>query len=220
MATRQAVTGEGRTELGPRQPTRQRLIDAAVALFAERGYEGTSVGEIESTAGLAPRSGALYKHFPSKHALLEAALAQRMGAIERLEDRIELLPLGDLDAELTVIARLALEELDRERELARVVMKDGDRFPEVTAGFHTAIVRRGHLIAETWVERRLENGEIRLEDPAATAQVLTDALVGYALQHFIFGEHLDAVERDRFVAAWVATARALLIEAKRGGPDG
>jgi AcrR family transcriptional regulator len=219
MASRAPILAPPRPP-GAGVPTRQRLIDAAVALFAERGYEGTSVGEIESAADLVPRSGALYKHFPSKRALLEAALAQRIGAIDRLEDRIELLQVGDLDAELTLIARLALEELDRERELARLVMKEGDRFPEIAAGFHAAIVRRGHRIAEAWIERRVESGELRVGDPRAIAQVLTDSLVGYALQHFIFGEHMAAVERDRFVAAWVAIANALLVEARKGDEDG
>ena len=43
--------------------TRERLMTAAIELFAERGFEGASVGEIERSAGLAPRSGALYQHF-------------------------------------------------------------------------------------------------------------------------------------------------------------
>jgi len=38
-------------------------MTAAIELFAERGFDGTSVGEIERAAGLAPRSGALYQHF-------------------------------------------------------------------------------------------------------------------------------------------------------------
>src|SRR2546421_9024600 len=44
-----ATRGEG---------TRARILDAAMALFAERGYQGTTVGDIEQAAGLAPRSGA------------------------------------------------------------------------------------------------------------------------------------------------------------------
>ena len=65
-----------------RQPTtRERILAAAVELFGRQGYHGTSVGEIETAAGLVPRSGGLYKHFPSKAALLEAAIEspQRRG---------------------------------------------------------------------------------------------------------------------------------------------
>jgi AcrR family transcriptional regulator len=51
---------------------REGLLRAAARLFAERGVEGTSVAAVQAAAGLAPGSGALYKHFPSKQALLDA----------------------------------------------------------------------------------------------------------------------------------------------------
>jgi AcrR family transcriptional regulator len=47
---------------------RARVLDAAVELFAERGYEGTTVAQVISRAGVA--KGGFYHHFPSKEALL------------------------------------------------------------------------------------------------------------------------------------------------------
>ncbi|MDF5754270.1 TetR/AcrR family transcriptional regulator [Spongiactinospora sp. TRM90649] len=52
--------------------TRARLLRAAAAVFAERGYEGTRVAEIAAVAGVS--RGALYAHFASKAELLLAAL--------------------------------------------------------------------------------------------------------------------------------------------------
>ena len=127
---------------GPRD-TRARILAAAIELFAERGYSGTSIGEIEAAAGLAPRSGGLYKHFASKDALLEAALSERLGAIEAFNARLELEPLGDLRAELTLTARWGLAELARERQLVQIVMRDGGRVPELAERFHATIVRPG-----------------------------------------------------------------------------
>lgn len=197
------------------QPTRRRLIAAALELFAERGYEGTSVGEIESAAGLVPRSGALYKHFPSKRALLGAALADRMDAIDRIDARMDLLPLGDLRAELTMIGRMALEELDRERSLARVVMKEGDRFPEIARDFHDAIVARGRALGIAWLESRAIALEVELADAEASGEVLVDALVGRALKSFMLGDHLAGVERERFIAAWVELGVRMLSASPR-----
>lgn len=200
----------------PRPPgTRARLIECAIELFAENGYEGTSVGEIEAAAGLAPRSGALYKHFPSKRALLGAALAERMDAIDRIDERMDLLPLGDVGAELTMIGRLALRELESERQLARIVMKEGDRFPEIAADFHDAIVARGRSLAITWVTTRARALGIEPADAEATAEVMADALIGRALQSFMFGQRLGRVDEDRFLAAWVELARTQF-ESKEG----
>jgi len=52
--------------------TRQRILDRAEALFAERGFAGTAVRDIAREAGLTPAS--LYNHFESKQALYEAVL--------------------------------------------------------------------------------------------------------------------------------------------------
>ena len=51
-----------------RAGTRERIVAAAVALFAERGFDATSVNEVVLRAGVA--KGALYHHFASKDDLL------------------------------------------------------------------------------------------------------------------------------------------------------
>jgi AcrR family transcriptional regulator len=52
--------------------TRERLLQAAAEVFAERGYDGTRVADIATAAGVS--NGALYAHFASKAELLAAAL--------------------------------------------------------------------------------------------------------------------------------------------------
>ncbi len=52
------------------EATRDQLLDVATRLFADRGYEGTSIEMVLSTAGVS--RGALYHHFPSKLVLFEA----------------------------------------------------------------------------------------------------------------------------------------------------
>lgn len=200
---------------GSAPTTRERLIAAAIELFADKGYEGTSVGEIETAAGLVPRSGALYKHFSSKRALLGAALAKRMDAIDLIDARMDLLSYGELDAELRMIGKLALDELESERQLARIVMKEGDRFPEIAADFHDAIVARGRAISIAWFTSRAAALGVVPADPEATAEVMADALIGRTLQGFMFGERLGRVEEERFLEAWVRFSRTAL-ESREG----
>src|SRR5438105_11765519 len=101
--------------------TRERIVAAALRLFAEHGYRGTSVGDIEAAAGLSPRSGALYKHFPSKAAVLEAAMEQRTRSFEQ-GDALLAVPFADLRTELTLSARFTLQEIGAQQQLVRVVM--------------------------------------------------------------------------------------------------
>lgn len=70
--------------------TRDRLLDAAIELFARQGYAATSVAEIQQASGLSPGSGALYKHLPFKRALLREATQRqvnRMLAMREEHDR-------------------------------------------------------------------------------------------------------------------------------------
>jgi AcrR family transcriptional regulator len=52
--------------------TRGQLIEVATRLFAEHGYEGTSIEAVLAAAGVS--RGALYHHFPGKEALFEAVV--------------------------------------------------------------------------------------------------------------------------------------------------
>ncbi|MQA98440.1 MAG: TetR family transcriptional regulator [Streptosporangiales bacterium] len=52
--------------------TRERLLQAAADVFAQRGYDGTRVADIAAAAGVS--NGALYSHFGSKAELMVAAL--------------------------------------------------------------------------------------------------------------------------------------------------
>jgi AcrR family transcriptional regulator len=189
-------------------PTRERIVGSARRLFAERGYRGTSVGEIEAAAGLSPRSGALYKHFPSKKGVLDAVMAQHTTAVAQLRSQLEVMPLGEMRAELTLIGRWALAELRREHELTRIVMKEGDRFPELATSFREAIVGPGHALAVEILTGYAEREGVRLGDPDAVAAMLVSSLVGYTLQEVLFGP--PQVDDDRLIAAWVEAATAIV----------
>jgi AcrR family transcriptional regulator len=198
------------------QPTRERILAAALRLFAERGYSATSVGEIEAAAGLSPRSGALYKHFPSKRALLESAFEERIAAIEAFQDQLrDFGPLGDLRAELTLTARWGLAELERERALLRLVMKEGDRIPELAARFREAIVRRGLELATEVIRRYGREQGVEFVDPEAAGEVMCASLVGYSVQQLLFGPDFVGVDDERFVAAWVDAAIVAIEQLER-----
>jgi AcrR family transcriptional regulator len=70
MTEQQAAPGK-RAAQG--RATRGQLIEVATRLFAEHGYEGTSVEAVLSAAGVS--RGALYHHFAGKEALFEAVVS-------------------------------------------------------------------------------------------------------------------------------------------------
>ena len=200
-------------------PTRERILAAALDLFASQGYDATSTAQIEAAAGLSPRSGALYKHFRSKGELLDVALAQRMQEINAMPERLDLGPLSDLRSELTLLARWGLAELERERELVLIVMKEGQRLPAFKEAFQAAIVRPGHALAVEVLRRYSASHDVEFEDPEALGGVLCSSLVGFALQGFMFGKGFIDISDERFAAAHVETAMALVAQNERKTTD-
>ncbi|MHA6784335.1 TetR family transcriptional regulator [Pseudonocardia saturnea] len=85
----------------PRSETRRRVLDAAFAVFGERGIAGSSLTEVARAAGLT--KGAVYSSFASKDdlvlALMEEHAAQRMSSAIAQFDHTD-----DVDAALVQVA--------------------------------------------------------------------------------------------------------------------
>lgn len=187
-------------------PTRERILGEALRLFAERGYRATTVGDIEQAAGLAPRRGSLYKHFRSKEELLRAVLERHAQRMQGMESILELIPAEGSEAEFQLLVRAGLRQLRRDRDLIRLVVREGDRFPELAAYRErlVALVLRG---TTEWLRRR---GPEDL-DADAVATVLLGAIVHWRVEEALFGEAFPGVDEERFVAAlgrlWGAASR-------------
>jgi AcrR family transcriptional regulator len=180
---------------------------AAMTLFAERGYDGASIGDIERAAGMAPRSGAIYQHFKGgKGDLLRAAVERELRAIDELGSVMEMLPLGDLRAELTLLARWNLNSLERRSELARFVRRDAARLdPDLRDELYGRLVGGPYDQIVAWLRTQVPG----VSDPHAFALVLIESISAYQSLRRTFGRTPDDVDDDRFIAAWVETALAI-----------
>lgn len=69
-----------------REEKRRRIIDAAVQVFAEKGFHGAKVADIAETAGVA--DGTIYLYFPSKDQLLRSLFREKMAEILQRLQRI------------------------------------------------------------------------------------------------------------------------------------
>jgi AcrR family transcriptional regulator len=92
---------------------RDAILDAAAAVFTERGYRGATVDAILARAGLS--KGTFYWHFESKDELMLAVLAER---VERpVKELIEMLRSAPVDENMSLVAnRRFAEFLERGRE--------------------------------------------------------------------------------------------------------
>jgi len=194
----------------PTHTTRERLMTAAVRLVAEQGYEAASVGAIEQAAGLAPRSGGLYKHFRGKDELLRAAIEREVLAVDELDAVVEMLPLGDLRAELTLLARWNLASLARRSELTRLVQREAHRLPpELLEQLYEHLVDRPYTRIIEWLRARYETLNAQPPDLYPIALILTQTMSAYRSLQETFGRVPGNVDDERYITAWVDVALAV-----------
>jgi AcrR family transcriptional regulator len=122
----------GGTRAAETAARRRRLIDAAVGLAAEGGYDAVQMRDVAARAEVA--LGTLYRHYSSKDQLLLAALAAQADTLRcRLEQRP---PRGDTPA-------------DRVAEGLRRACRALEREPKVTAAMVTAMSSTDGDVAPT-----------------------------------------------------------------------
>jgi AcrR family transcriptional regulator len=185
-----------------RSPAAQRILREAMRLFAERGYERTSIADIQAAAGLAPGSGALYKHFPSKEAVLTAGLDDFMAGAERARELIRSVP-GPADQALGVLGHAAMRIMAEDRDMMRIMHRELDPFPELRDQVRDRRMQATYAAIADWLRERAGRGELRVEDPEATAAVLLGSIASFRLFQALLGEPPAGLDDERFVRTWL-----------------
>jgi AcrR family transcriptional regulator len=104
-----------------RSASARRVLDAALELFAEHGFDGTSLQQIADRLGVT--KAAVYYHFRSKDDLLAALVEPAFGELDVLLAEVEALPSGD-GARQKVALRSFVEYLLRHRTAAAWMTRD------------------------------------------------------------------------------------------------
>lgn len=196
-------------------PTRERLVAEAMRLFGELGFQATSVAQIEAAAGLAPGSGALYHHFKSKQALLEAGIDRQLDRRRAMRDiRTLFAGLGDLRSELTMLGRYVLTVLDEESQLLQIASRTpSDRSPRLNDAY-AALFDGLYAELADWMTNWAPN--LSRQDATAMAAIAVNALHGQRATSTLFRAPLADIPDEQYVAQWTAML-ANRIEALRMG---
>lgn len=198
--------------------TQDRLLTAGLTLFAGQGFRRTTVGEIEAAAGFTARGGTLYKHFPSKQALLDTAVARHVDRVRALRRTADLLPLGEFRSELTLLMRSLLIELEEERLITLLLEKEGDFLPQLRDRFYESLVEPGYRDAVALLQRAVGAGSTW--DVEALSVVVVGALVNAVRNRWTFGATVLDVSDERLVHTLVQLLEVVTSIAGSGDPLG
>jgi AcrR family transcriptional regulator len=184
-----------RKDLARRDPEarRQAIMEAAVGVFVSQGFAAAKLDEVAARAGVA--KGTIYLHFKDKQDLFEQMVRAAVSpVIERLET---LARMPDLPTETVLKSLFELFRTEvlgtARKDLMRLVITEGARFPTIAEFYHREVVARGLKLMGGVLWRAGEKGELAATGLAACPHLVVAPLILAVVWDGLFGaiEPLD-----------------------------
>ncbi len=162
---------------------REQILDAAIRVFAQKGFTRATNKDIAREAGITP--GLIYHYFESKEAVMKAIIESRspLGMLRSLPpETLELPPETFLPFLLKQV--LGIVEGEDFVRLIRVFLPEIIHNPEMLPIGASALQQAlGFLV--NYLTSKVESGQLRRGDASLTAQVLLGSMVGFVLRRQI-----------------------------------
>ena len=176
------------------------ILDAAVRVFASKGYHTSRVGDIAEEAGVA--HGLLYHYFPSKEQVLQTVFRENWGELLDVFARIEASDATPLE-QLGSIAKTLLRAWRDRPDLVRVMVREVARSPHLQGQVDE--IGAGFRVIQRVIERGQADGSFRGDlDPRLASWIfyggLEEILTGWVLGQLPDGDE-EVARAERTVVA-------------------
>ena len=140
------------------------LLDAALALFVEKGFAATRAEEVALRAGVS--KGTLFLYFPSKEELFKAVV--RENVVRHQTEGAEQIARFE-GSTAALLEHLMLEWWRRYGAtqalgISKLVMSEASNFPDLAHFFQEEVVTPGHAMIRSVLKRGIDRGEFRAID--------------------------------------------------------
>lgn len=167
------------------------ILDAALAVFSERGFDAARMDDIAARAGVS--KGAIYLYFDSKEAVLKGLIERELAPVAGMLSGMAEQGADDPRATLTLIIKAATHLTQQPAFAAtpRVILSVAARFPEIGLHYRQRVVDVALAAVETLIARGARKGEFRPVDASAAARMVLGPVMLKALHVHILGGEPD-----------------------------
>jgi TetR/AcrR family fatty acid metabolism transcriptional regulator len=187
---------------------RRQILDAAIRVFATRGFHACRVSDVADEAGVA--YGLVYHYFDSKEEILNTLFAERwqimLDAIAEIDRRQEI-PARD---KLYLVASFIIDSYRHEPELMKVIIVEVTRAANSFGRDHLAKIREAYQMIGQIVERAQNDGIFKQDISPDFAALMFYGAIEQLLSGWIFD--LIPQSEENF-----EQAKSLVVEAICGG---
>ena len=158
-----------------KQEREQRILDAAAAVFARKGYHGATIHDVALLADVA--DGTIYNYFDSKFDLLIAILA-RIAELEQLPAELAQALRGDSREFFVAAFHDRMGRIEQGEEMLQAILPQVFVNPELRARFYRQYVLRIAGLLEGYIQAEEESGRIRPIDAQLLTRLVQATFVG------------------------------------------
>lgn len=168
--------------------TEQRILDAAMRVFASEGYEGATTRRIAQEANVTEVT--LFRRFQSKENILrEVIIRNRDSALSALDPLFQVDKDADLATSLRILCQYIVKGLRERKDLIFILIEEGRRRPEV-AEVLSSIPRMIIARLSEYFDEQIKNGKMRDINPSSAALVFFSYPYYINLLTGIFGDDI------------------------------
>ena len=206
------MTDQSETILRKRRPEARpaEILEAALDLFTERGFNATRLEDVASRAGLS--KAAIYLYFNDKTSLLTSLVQATVGVnISLASDMIAKHqgPVTPLLRQLLGVMAGRMQET-RMPDLIKLVISESRAHPQIGRFYLDNVIGKGLPLFQSLIERGIASGEFREVDPRLTVK----CLVGPMLLGAIWKSAFEPIGADPIdISALAAHDADLIIRA-------
>lgn len=167
----------------------QELLEAAFAVFVEKGFADARLDDIATKAGVS--KGTVYLYFDSKEAVFKAMIGQIADAKLEMVSHLVEAHQGSFAALLRQLAQMMSAQISQPPLLhfPRLIIGESRRFPELAAFYLETAINRARRILMRIIERGQEAGEFRPIPPRHAAHLFISPLLFVPIYRSVFEPH-------------------------------
>jgi AcrR family transcriptional regulator len=168
------------------QDRRQQIIDGALTVFAEKGFEKATNKDIAEAAGIGS-PGLIYHYFKDKSDLFGQVLEQRAPVLQLISRGESLMELPPREA-LTLFGNSFIKTLNNDAAIPmfKLILSEAVRHPIVAEMFNKIGPGRGFAFLSRYLAHQMEVGALRRADISATVRCFVGPLIAYMLTREVF----------------------------------
>jgi AcrR family transcriptional regulator len=184
--------------MSPEDETKQRIIQGAAQIFAEKGYDGATTREIAEAASV--NEVTLFRHFGSKKNIFMTVI-ERFSALPGLEAAMKDQLTGDYRQDLAKLGSHFLETMLKRRKAILMSLCTAERLPEIRDVVAQAPTQQQRMLS-SYLWQQIERGTMRdLSNPELVAKLFFGMLFEFAIsQPFLADTPIGHVSPEEVVA--------------------